>query len=57
MSVITRVIKNYKYACVVGVVVPAFAVVAFAQDRAVIVPGMKVLFENACVRVQYHDVA
>ena len=56
MSVITRVIKNYKYACVVGVVVPAFAVVAFAQDRAAIVPGMKVLFENACVRVQYHDV-
>ena len=30
---------------------------AVAQDRATIVPGMKVLLENACVRVQYHDVA
>lgn len=29
---------------------------AGAQDRAKIVPGMKVLLENACVRVQYHDV-
>jgi quercetin dioxygenase-like cupin family protein len=28
-----------------------------AQDRATVVPGMKVLFENECVRVQYHDVA
>lgn len=28
-----------------------------AQDRAVAVPGMKVLLENARVRVQYHDVA
>jgi len=27
-----------------------------AQDRATIVPGMKILFENDCVRVQYHDV-
>jgi hypothetical protein len=30
---------------------------AVAQDRATVVPGMKVLLENACVRVQYHDVA
>ena len=29
---------------------------AGAQDRAAVVPGMKVLLENACVRVQYHDV-
>lgn len=29
---------------------------ALAQDRASIVPGMKVLLENDCVRVQYHDV-
>ena len=28
-----------------------------SQDRAVTVPGMKVLLENARVRVQYHDVA
>ena len=27
-----------------------------AQDRAVVVPGMKVLLNNDCVRVQYHDV-
>ena len=29
---------------------------AFAQDRASVVPGMKVLLNNPCVRVQYHDV-
>jgi quercetin dioxygenase-like cupin family protein len=29
---------------------------AKAQDRATVIPGMKVLFENDCVRVQYHDV-
>ena len=29
---------------------------AFAQDRATVVPGMKVLLDNECVRVQYHDV-
>ena len=28
-----------------------------AQDRAAAVPGMKVLLENAKVRVQFHDVA
>ena len=27
------------------------------QDRAAAVPDMKVLLENECVRVQYHDVA
>lgn len=32
------------------------AVRAVAQDRAKVIPGMKVLFENKCVRVQYHDV-
>jgi quercetin dioxygenase-like cupin family protein len=30
---------------------------ARAQDRARAVPGMKVLLENARVRVQFHDVA
>jgi quercetin dioxygenase-like cupin family protein len=29
---------------------------AVAQDRASVVPGMKVLLNNECVRVQYHDV-
>ena len=33
------------------------AVYSLAQDRATVVPGMKVLLENDCVRVQYHDVA
>lgn len=27
-----------------------------AQDRVAVVPETKVLFENKCVRVQYHDV-
>jgi hypothetical protein len=30
---------------------------AFAQDRAAAVPDMKVLLENKCVRMQFHDVA
>ena len=29
---------------------------AIAQDRASVVPGMKVLLNNDCVRVQFHDV-
>jgi len=33
------------------------AIWATAQDRANVVPGMKVLLDNGCVRVQYHDVA
>ena len=33
------------------------ALYSLAQDRATVVPGMKVLLENDCVRVQYHDVA
>ena len=35
----------------------AAATWATAQDRAAVVPGMKVLLDNHCVRVQYHDVA
>ncbi len=30
---------------------------AAAQDRTVVVPQTKVLLNNDCVRVQYHDVA
>lgn len=33
------------------------ASVILAQDRAKAVPDMKILLENDCVRVQYHDVA
>jgi len=39
------------------VAMSVLTVQAMAQDRATVVPGMKVLLENACVRVQYHDVA
>src|SRR5512134_1535769 len=28
-----------------------------SQDRGAVVPGMRILLENARVRVQYHDVA
>ena len=35
----------------------AIATSSSAQDRAAVVPGMKVLMNNDCVRVQYHDVA
>jgi len=39
------------------IVVSVFTIRAIAQDRATVVPGMKVLLDNDCVRVQYHDVA
>src|SRR3954454_25364294 len=32
------------------------ATASAAQDRALVVPGMKVLLNNDCVRVQYHAV-
>lgn len=38
------------------VVSSALAARGLAQDRAGIVPGMQILLENDCVRVQYHDV-
>ena len=42
----------------VGIIASSIlAVQVIAQDRATVVPGMKVLLENKCVRVQYHDVA
>jgi quercetin dioxygenase-like cupin family protein len=40
----------------VGVALVAAAVWVQAQDRRTIAPDMKVLLENECVRVQYHDV-
>ena len=47
-----------KHALMAGIgALSALTVQAVAQDRATAVPGMKVLLENACVRVQYHDVA
>jgi hypothetical protein len=44
---------------VIGVGIIASSMLAariIAQDRASVVPGMKILMENKCVRVQYHDV-
>jgi beta-alanine degradation protein BauB len=50
--------RSWKHAVAAGiVVVSALALRGMAQDRATVVPGMKVLLEHECVRVQYHDVA
>ena len=38
-------------------VAAATATWTIAQDRVAAVPGTKVLLDNECVRVQYHDVA
>jgi quercetin dioxygenase-like cupin family protein len=43
--------------CTVGLVTVAHGPAPRAQDRALAVPEMKVLFQNERVRVQYHDVA
>ena len=48
-------IEAYKLAVVAALV--AISLSGLAQDRAAAVPDMKVLLENECVRVQYHDVA
>jgi hypothetical protein len=49
--------RTWKYALTgVVVLVSGLAVRINAQDRATVIPGMKVLLENECVRVQYHDV-
>ena len=52
---LTRIAKGLAAGIIASVLV--VAVRATAQDRAAIVPGMKVLLQNDCVRVQYHDVA
>ena len=50
--------RLWKYALTASIAaVSTLTIQAMAQDRATVVPGMKVLLENACVRVQYHDVA
>jgi len=50
--------RIWKHVLAAAIVVSsALAARALAQDRAAVVPGMKVLLENDCVRVQYHDVA
>ncbi len=50
--------RTLRYSMVGGVLaLSGLAVLAMAQDRAAVVPGMKVLLDHKCVRVQYHDVA
>lgn len=44
-------------AVVVGSGAAAMATWTIAQDRVAAVPETKVLLENDCVRVQYHDAA
>ena len=41
----------------VGLSTPLTAILGRAQDRASVVPEMKVLLENEHVRVQFHDVS
>ena len=41
---------------IVGMLVQKSGVLARGQDRATVVPDMKVLLENEHVRVQFHDV-
>ena len=42
---------------ILGLLAPKSGVLARHQDRATVVPDMKVLLENEHVRVQFHDVA
>lgn len=49
---------NWKHAAAAAICVAASIVTqSIAQDRVAVVPETKVLLENECVRVQYHDVA
>lgn len=43
--------------CIAMLGLLAASLAAPAQDRATVVPDMKVLLENECVRMQFHDVA
>ena len=47
--------RNSSCIAVFGLLAASLA--APAQDRASVVPDMKVLLENDCVRMQFHDVA
>ena len=51
-------INRYCYLLTIATVAvtAAIAIKTNAQDRVAVIPETKVLFENACVRVQYHDV-
>jgi quercetin dioxygenase-like cupin family protein len=51
--------RTWKHGVTAAVIIvtSALGARAIAQDRAAVVPGMKVLLNNECVRVQYHDAA
>lgn len=51
--------RKWKHGFLAAVIVAtsALGARAIAQDRTIVVPGMKVLLDNECVRVQYHDAA
>jgi hypothetical protein len=50
--------RTWRYALAGGILaLSGLAALAVAQDRSTVVPGMKVLLDHECVRVQYHDVA
>ena len=54
--------RNWKQVVGLALIVAAAASAgaaawAMTQDRTAVVPGMKVLLDNDCVRVQHHDVA
>jgi len=50
--------RTWKRAVASAIIVASMlATMSLAQDRGAVVPDMKVLLENGCVRVQYHDVA
>ena len=48
--------RTLTYAVPAALAIIAIAGLSLAQDRRTIAPDMKVLLENDCVRVQYHDV-
>jgi beta-alanine degradation protein BauB len=55
-----EVAMSRKSTCALAVAIAlavAMPVASAAQDRTVVMPETKVLLNNDCVRVQYHDVA
>jgi hypothetical protein len=46
-----------KASVVAAITLILLAPLAYAQDRAAAVPDMRVLLENECARMQFHDVA
>ena len=49
--------RSRKYLAASAIAVVSVVSWSVAQDRRDVAPEMKVLLDNECVRVQYHDVA